>query len=84
MKSLLVAIREAFSKIPPHPFDDLQPPLGNDITPAEKAERDKRIVHHVVKDRSSSNVFLQRGKYVTREELDERRERILAYKWADE
>ena len=42
------------------------------------------IVRQVVKDRASGNVFLQRGKYVTREDLNKRRERILAYQWDDE
>ena len=42
------------------------------------------IVRQAIKYRSSGDVFLQRGRYATREELHERRERILAYQWDDE
>ena len=78
MKFLFESIREAFAQSPP------APPLGNDITPEENKERDEAIVRQVVRDRASGNVFLQRGKYVTEEDLNKRRERILAEQWDDE
>ena len=84
MKSLFAAIRETFSKSPSVPFEDLQPPLGDDITPEAKEKRDKEIVRRVVSSLSSGNVFLQQGKYVTKDDLDKRREHILAYQWNDE
>jgi len=82
LKSFLITIREAFSKSPP--LEELQTPLGDSVTPAAREERDKEILRRVVRSRSSGNVFLHRGRYVTREELDERRERILAHQWDDE
>ena len=85
MRFLFATIRKAFSKTPPFPpVDELQSPLGNDITPVQRRQRDKRTIRRIVGQNSSGSVLLQRGKYVTEDELNERRERVLAHKWDDE
>ena len=87
MRTLFAVIRNAFSPkpLPPSPPPaQVLPPLGKSATSEQRDKIRQGSHRRIAAQNTSGNVFLQRGKFLTQADLDERRERVLAYQWDDE